>query len=51
MSDAEKKPFIKMHEKDQKRYQKEMSDLEAKGFFINQDGENSRELFLKDQRK
>ena len=32
MSDAEKKPFIKMHEKDQKRFQKEMSDLEAKRY-------------------
>ena len=51
LTEAEKEPFKKMQEKDQLRHQKEKNDLETKGFFINSDGENSKDLFLKDLRK
>ena len=51
MTDAEKAPYNKLGEKDKIRYQNEMKELKEKGFFINGDGENSKDLFLKEQKK
>ena len=47
-TDAQKKPFIKMHEDDVKRFEKEKKDLETKGFFIDKDGNDSRKLGMKE---
>ena len=51
MSEAEKAPYNKLAEKDKLRYLKEKEDLKQKGFFINKDGENSKDLFLREQKK
>ena len=51
MTDAEKAPFVKLAEKEKARYLKETAELKAKGYFINQDGENSKDLFLKKQKE
>ena len=48
MSEAEKAPYNKLAEKDKLRYLKEKEDLKQKGFFINKDGENSKDLFLRE---
>ena len=51
MTDAEKAPFNKLANKDKLRYQNELKQLKEKGFFINEDGENSKDLFLREQKK
>lgn len=45
LSDIPRKKFYQQAEKDQVRYKKEMDELVANGYFINQKGENSRDLF------
>ena len=51
MTDAEKASYLKLAEQDQLRYKNEMTEFKEKGFFINQDGENSKDLFLREQKK
>mmetsp|Transcript_24464 Transcript_24464/g.37939 ORF Transcript_24464/g.37939 Transcript_24464/m.37939 type:complete len:144 (-) Transcript_24464:104-535(-) len=41
MSDKEKKPFIKLREKDVARYEKQMKEMETNGFFEMDDGSKS----------
>jgi len=51
MDDKQKAKYNKTAEEDAKRYAKEMNDLKTKGFFINKDGENSKEVYLAKQKK
>ena len=44
LSDVEKEPFAQMHKNDVIRYENEKKDLETKGFFIDQEGQDSRVL-------
>ena len=50
MTDSEKKPYNKLHEADVKRFEKEKSDLDTQGFFINKEGQDSRTLRVKVKR-
>jgi hypothetical protein len=47
LSDTKKKPFVTKAEQDVKRYEKELKHLEKNGYFINENGENSRDLKVK----
>jgi len=47
MTDAQKKPYNKLHEADVKRFEKEKRDLDTQGFFINKEGQDSRTLRVK----
>ena len=40
-----------MAEVDHKRFDNEMNDLKTKGWFVNKDGQNSKEIYLKEQKK
>ena len=44
MTDDQKKPFVDLNEKDIKRYDKQLADLEKKGFFMTEDGVKSTDL-------
>ena len=44
MTDDQKKPFVDLNEKDIKRYDKQLADLEKKGFFMTEDGMKSTDL-------
>lgn len=44
MTDDQKKPFVELNEKDVKRYDKQLADLEKKGFFMTEDGVKSTDL-------
>ena len=46
-SDKEKAPFVKQHEDDIKRYDKQVKELETKGFFMMADGTKSSDHELK----
>lgn len=50
MGDAEKKPYNKLRDADVKRFEKEKSDLDTQGFFINKEGQDSRTLRVKVKR-
>ena len=50
MTEADKKPYVKLHDADVKRYEKEKSDLDTQGFFINKEGQDSRTLRVKVKR-
>ena len=41
LSEAEKAPFLKLHEQDQKRHDKQVKELEEKGYFLMDDGTKS----------
>lgn len=45
MTDKAKAPYVNKSKLDQKRHEKETKDYETKGFFINSDGENSKDLY------
>ena len=51
LSETAKKPYLKMHEADVKRYEKEKKDLATKGYFINKEGQDSRTLGKKNAAK
>lgn len=44
LSESEKKPYLKMHEDDKKRYEREVNQLLKHGYFINADGVKSTEV-------
>lgn len=46
MGDKEKEPFKKLNESDKKRYEDEVAQFEAKGFFVNKDGVSSLDLAM-----
>ena len=50
MTDGQKAPYVKLAAAEKARYEKEKAELKEKGFFINQNGENSRDLFLQKQK-
>ena len=45
LDDTKKQVYQDMYLKDKKRYEQELEQLEKQGFFINQNGENSKDLF------
>ena len=45
LDDTKKQVYQDMYLKDKKRYEQELEQLEKQGFFINQSGENSKDLF------
>jgi len=47
MSDKEKDPYVKLHDKDVKRYEKQLEELKDKGYFIMADGTKSSEVEVK----
>ena len=44
MTEKDKKPYEKIHEADQKRYQKELAQLIKEGYFVNSDGVKSSDI-------
>jgi len=44
LDDAKKAPYEKKAKEDEERYQKQMKELETKGFFTNTDGVKSSEM-------
>lgn len=44
LTEQQKNDFVKEAEDDKKRYAKELKQLEKKGYFINKDGKDSRDL-------
>lgn len=51
MTEDQKKPYNQIVEEDKARYLKELNDLEKKGFFINKDGVNSKDLQKEEDKK
>lgn len=51
LQDDQKKPYLKVVEEDVARYQRELQDLKTKGYFINKNGENSKDLQKEENRK
>lgn len=47
MTEEEKKPYEKLHEKDVKRYEAQLAELKSKGFFIMADGTKSSDHEVK----
>ena len=47
LDDRQKEPFVKLSTQDELRYQKEMKELETKGYFINKDGVKSTDIEVK----
>ena len=47
MSDADKAPYVKIHEEDVQRHEREMKEFNEKGYFINSDGVKSTDLTKK----
>lgn len=45
LDDTKKQVYIDMYLKDKKRYEQELEQLGQHGFFITQNGENSKDLF------
>ena len=43
LSDKEKEPYLSLNKKDQERHDRQMKELEEKGFFMNEDGTKSTE--------
>lgn len=50
LTEAQKKPYVKLHDADVKRFEKEKSDLDTQGFFVNKEGQDSRTLRVKVKR-
>lgn len=50
MSDEQKIQYDKIAATDQKRFDKETKEIQTKGYFINKDGENSRDLWRNKER-
>lgn len=46
MTDKQKKPYFDASNKDKTRYEREMNQLEQKGYFVNKDGVKSTDLAL-----
>jgi hypothetical protein len=44
MDEKQKLPYFKLSEKDKVRFDKEMADIDKKGYFVNEDGVKSTEL-------
>lgn len=44
LSEAEKQPFIDLANKDKERYEKQLKELQTKGYFIMQDGTKSSDV-------
>lgn len=51
LSDEDKKPFVAKSEADNQRYQKQLKDLEANGFFMTEDGQKSTDLYIDPKKK
>lgn len=51
MNDKQKKKYNEMHEKDVKRNESQMKELESNGFFIMDDGSKSSEHVAKVKKK
>lgn len=47
LTDKDKEPYVKLNEADKKRYENEMRQFEARGYFINKDGVSSLDLALR----
>lgn len=45
LDDTQKQPYNDTYAKDKLRYAQELASYEKNGFFINQKGENSKDLF------
>lgn len=47
MTDSKKTKYVKMHEQDVKRHEKEMKELDTKGYFTNSEGIKSTDIVAK----
>jgi len=51
LSEEEKEPYNKMHEEDIKRYEKELKELEEKGYFTLADGSRSVDIIQSSKKR
>lgn len=51
MSDTDKAPYLKLHQEDVARHEREEKELKEKGYFVNSDGVKSTDLTKKHKAK
>ena len=51
LSEEDKYPFVEKSMADQQRYQKQLEDLETKGYFMTVDGKKSTDLYVDPKKK
>ena len=51
MTDKQKEPYVKKSNADEQRYQKQLKELDTKGYFINDDGVKSTDVMIDPKKK